>query len=130
ALEDVGVVRAQPGGDLLRHPEPGAAGAGRDRHAGTAGALSSVPDALLHEAVGTDDGAVEIEDQQRDHRVRKPSSASCSASKGAGACVSGSPPRWFLGKAMVSRMLGTPASSMTSLSKPQATPPCGGAPYE
>ena len=48
---------------------------------------------------------------------------------GVGAPVSGSRPEAALGKAITSRMLAAPASSITTRSQPNAIPPCGGGPY-
>ena len=48
---------------------------------------------------------------------------------GVGAPVSGSAPLAALGKAMTSRMVSAPASSMITRSQPKAMPPCGGGPY-
>lgn len=57
------------------------------------------------------------------------SSASCLSETAAGAPVSAHCACAVLGNAMTSRMLGAPASSMASRSRPKAMPPCGGAPY-
>src|ERR1700733_8210529 len=48
---------------------------------------------------------------------------------GVGAPVRGSRPLAALGKAITSRMVGAPASSMHTRSQPNAMPPCGGGPY-
>jgi len=48
---------------------------------------------------------------------------------GVGAPVRGSRPEAALGKAITSRMLAAPASSMITRSQPNAMPPCGGGPY-
>lgn len=61
--------------------------------------------------------------------IINPSSSSCSCSTREGASIITSRPELFFGKAMQSRMLSSPAKSETSLSKPKAIPPCGGAPY-
>ena len=47
---------------------------------------------------------------------------------GVGAPVRGSRPEAALGKAITSRMVGAPASSMHTRSQPNAMPPCGGGP--
>ena len=58
----------------------------------------------------------------------------CNSSNCASAIVEGdsvitSRPILFLGKAMKSRMLSCPPNNEQSLSKPNANPACGGAPY-
>ena len=57
-----------------------------------------------------------------------PASLRCCAVIGVGAPVSGSWPEAALGKAMTSRMLSRPVSSMSRRSQPNAMPPCGGGP--
>src|SRR5688572_4612134 len=60
---------------------------------------------------------------------RRCSSRSCFSVTGVGAPVRRSWPRWVFGKAMTSRIASAPAISVTRRSKPNAMPPCGGAPY-
>src|SRR5262249_7634969 len=57
------------------------------------------------------------------------SSRSCFSVTCVGAPVSRSWPRCVFGKAITSRIASAPAISVTSRSKPNAMPPCGGAPY-
>ena len=59
---------------------------------------------------------------------RTPTSRSCSGATGAGAPVRGSEPVAVFGKAITSRIDGSPASSITIRSRPNAMPPWGGAP--
>jgi len=60
--------------------------------------------------------------------MRTPSSRSCFSSTGAGQLSMGETPAVFLGKAMTSRMVVSPARIMTRRSMPGAIPPCGGGP--
>src|SRR3989441_860991 len=62
-------------------------------------------------------------------RKRICSSPNCFSSPGDGAGVSRSCARCVLGNAMTSRMESVPAIIATMRSKPNAMPPCGGAPY-
>src|SRR5215510_11325248 len=62
-------------------------------------------------------------------RSRMCSSRSCRSSTGAGACVSRSCARCVFGNAMTSRIDSAPAISAARRSRPNAIPPCGGAPY-
>ncbi len=57
-----------------------------------------------------------------------PASLRCSGVIGVGAPVSGSKPEAAFGKAITSRIVSRPASSMTMRSQPNAMPPCGGGP--
>src|SRR5690625_1345900 len=129
-LEDVAVAGTDPLCDAQRRPQAGPAGARTDPHARLVELLDALPYAIVHLAVGTYDRAVEVEHQQRDQcpLTCSPSCSSCSSVAAAGAPVSGSAPRWFLGKAITSRMLSVPARNITSRSRPQAMPPWGGAP--
>ncbi|MBM2844669.1 MAG: hypothetical protein HW404_2506 [Anaerolineales bacterium] len=78
------------------------------------------------------------QDIPRNRSVRQPahacrticrcSSRSCAGSAGDGAPAIMSRAAWFLGKAITSRMLGAPVSTMHSRSSPEAIPPCGGVP--
>src|ERR1700678_1878195 len=58
-----------------------------------------------------------------------PASARWAGVMGVGAPVRGSRPEAALGKAITSRIVGAPASSMHTRSQPHAMPPCGGGPY-
>src|ERR1700734_741350 len=58
-----------------------------------------------------------------------PASARWAGVMGVGAPVRGSRPEAALGKAITSRIVGAPASSMHTRSQPNAMPPCGGGPY-
>src|SRR5215468_138250 len=58
-----------------------------------------------------------------------PASLRWASVMGVGAPVSGSRPEAALGKAITSRMLAAPDSSMSVRSQPNAIPPCGGGPY-
>ncbi len=58
-----------------------------------------------------------------------PASLRWTSVMGVGAPVSGSRPEAALGKAITSRMLAAPNSSMSVRSQPNAIPPCGGGPY-
>ena len=57
-----------------------------------------------------------------------PASLRCAAVIGVGAPVSGSDPEAVFGKAITSRIVSAPASSMITRSQPKAMPPCGGGP--
>src|SRR6266498_1975354 len=62
--------------------------------------------------------------------ARRSTSASWASDTPAGAPVRGSAPDWVFGNAITSRMESTPASSITTRSRPKAMPPCGGAPKD
>ena len=63
-----------------------------------------------------------------DHGLDARARAAVSPAPPMGAPVIGSTPAWFLGNATMSRRFGSPASTITIRSIPNANPPCGGAP--
>src|SRR5690606_5324 len=77
--------------------------------------------------------AASQQDRRADHafgfsRSRSPSSRSCFSSTGLGACTSRSWARCVFGNAITSRIDAVPAMRATRRSRPNAMPPCGGAP--
>jgi translocation and assembly module TamB len=61
-------------------------------------------------------------------RTRICNSRSCASLASVGASVMGSAAVWVFGKAITSRMLSAPAINIARRSRPNAMPPCGGAP--
>ena len=107
--------RGRPGGLVPRRVEQAvrlAPGATCPDHTQT---LSARPDRLARHVAGS--GITSM-----------PASRRCSGVIGVGAPVSGSAPDAAFGKAMTSRIVSRPASSMISRSQPKAMPPCGGGP--
>jgi hypothetical protein len=91
---------------------------GEDRYSGATALSTSAFSAVLAAASTARAGSAR----------RMLSSRNCLEATTEGAPIIRSCARWFIGKAMTSRMLGSSASSMTMRSMPGAEPPCGGAP--